>query len=355
MTPSAPSDRLMDLALARHFAPPQEDLAPRVSAAFGLGVRASLAPDEVERLIAPHTPARRPRPLVPFALGAAAVLAAVVAARLWPRSTAQKPRPVDPAVTAADEARFEALVDALFVPGGHAPVVDPFQVPRELTELERLLRAEPRRWTRFAEALLQPDLRGTAVAPLDFLHMLPMPEALGLARELWRREPAAFSDLHLASFAELGDPVFRAELVPLVERGASEPCEAPVFAAAYLALDGDGRGVGLLRRALLEPCPDDPARALAANLALEHLGDVDTGDLWLALVKSSAASHLARGDVLRAVEWLEAHGALRAWRSPGAERRLARLHLTLIQRLERRLARPLDAAAVAAELAALVR
>jgi len=356
MSPRAELDeRLIDQALARHFAAPPPDLAPAIVAALARGEPAPLSPAEVARLLA--RPERK-RASAWLVLTAAAAL---IAALLWLR---KNERPVEPEPAPAplatgpapvSEVRFETLLGALFVPGGHPPTQDAGEVGRELLELARALAEEPARWPRLETALLAPDLAGAALAPLDFLHMLTEARTLPLARALWQRDPGAFADIHLACFAELGDAGFRAELEALLENGEREPCSAPVFSAAYLALRGDARGATLLDSALLTPCPDDPARALAATFALLELGPSDADARWLALVRTTAEQHLARGDELRAAAWLEADAALRAWRSAPETFRLARLHVELLEREERRRATPLDKAALARELAQLGR
>jgi len=349
-------DRLIDQALERHFAAPPKDLAPRVVAALAAGTPAPLTPDEVARLLAP--PARgRARPWL--VLTAAAAL---VAALFWLQRNEPPPEPAPPPLVLAPvpEARFEALLTALFEPGAHPPTEDPGLIVRELGELARALAEEPARWPRLDTALLAPERAGAAVAPLDFLHVLTDPRALAPARALWQRDPGAFADIHLASFAELGDADFRAEAEALVANAEREPCSAPVFSAAYLALHGDARGTALLDSALLDsalltPCPDDPARALAATFALLALGASDADARWLTLVRTTVEDHLARGRRLRAAAWLEADAALRAWCAAPETFRLARLHLELLEREERRRATPLDADALARELAALKR
>lgn len=347
--------RLLEQALERHFAAPPPDLAPRIVAALAAGTPAPLAPAEVARLLA--RPAAKPaRPWLVLAAAAA-----LVAALLWLRTGERpvEPEPAPPPLASGpapvSAPRFEALLGALFVPGGHPPTQDAGEIGRELLELSRALAEEPARWPRLEAALLVPDLTGTAVAPLDFLHMLPDPRVLPLARTLWQRDPGAFADIHLASFAELGDADFQAELEALVENAEREPCTAPVFSAALLALRGDARGSAVLDAALRTPCPDDPARALAATLALLELGASDADARWLTLARTTTEAHLARGALPRAAAWLEADAALRAWRADPATFRLARLHLELLEREERRPATSLDAAALARELAALAR
>jgi len=344
-------DRLIDQALERHFAEPPPDLAPRIAAALAAGTPAPLAPAEVARLLA-RPERRRARPWLWLTAAAA-----LVAALLWLQRSEPTPEPAPPPLVLepVPEARFEALLTALFEPGAHPPSGDAGELVRELGELARALAEEPARWPRLETALLAPDRAGAAVAPLDFLHVLTDPRALGPARALWQRDPGAFADIHLASFAELGDADFRAELEALVDNAEREPCAAPVFSAAYLALRGDARGTALLDSALLTACPDDPARALAATLALLELGASDADARWLALVRTTAGEHLARGEGLRAAAWLEAEAALRAWRADPATFRLARLHVELLEREERRRATPLDADALARELAALKR
>ncbi len=341
-------DRLIDQALARHFAAPPPDLAPRVLAALAAGTPAPLSAAEVARLLARPGP-RRARPWLVLIAAAA-----LVAALFWRQRSehALEPAPPPPVLEPVPEARFEALLTALFEPGARPPSEDPGLVVRELA---RALAEEPARWPRLETALLAPDRAGAAVAPLDFLHVLTDPRALAPARALWQRDPGAFADIHLASFAELGDADFRAELEALVENAEREPCVAPVFSAAYLALRGDARGAALLDSALRTPCPDDPARAVAATFALLELGARDAYARWLALARTRAEEHLARGALLRAAAWLEADAALRAWRADPATFRLARLHLELLEREGRRRATPLDAAALARELAQLGR
>ncbi|MBK7877614.1 MAG: hypothetical protein IPJ77_18145 [Planctomycetes bacterium] len=201
--------------------------------------------------------------------------------------------PANPARLVTDEGKAELLahLDALRRgPRLEAAWWTTFaQRERELvTTLAKHLEKSPQYWPLARAEIVRRVRDGEASSEfarraVDVALLAPEREGVPLVRALWLADPGAFREPQIVTLAERGLFEFEREALAMVELHEPGAGPAPLWAAVWLANQGDARARGLLARALEAPekkamTPYDfDALALAA-FTLDRAGD---GRAWL--------------------------------------------------------------------------